>query len=1362
VPGNVPSFVASRVAYIYNLRGPSYVSSSTCASSLLALHEACLGLIHGDCELALVGGVNLFPFPINAQKIFMNAAGIMSDDQRCRPFDQHANGIGRGEGVAALLLKPLEKALADHDHIHAVILSSAVNNDGLSAGITAPNPRAHTELLLEAWKRADITPESLSYIEAHGTGTHLGDPIEVRGITDAVRQYTNKRQFIAMGSVKGNIGHLLDGVAGLSGLLKVLHILKHGIVPATKHLQEPNRYIDFLDSPVFVPDQPWDLQANRQAETPLRAGVSCFGFNGTNVHVVLEEAPTVPSKQTSSEQETFVFPLSARSSDSLHTLVTKYAQLDEHTYDLSARDVSYTLWSGRDHFAYSVAFIASSMQNLVMLCKELASLPFEQWQKNEQVFLCRDHQDDVKPGDQQKIEEEYKKLAQEYVSGKIGAWHRLFEHKEVYKVSLPTYAFDEHSYWVSLKRPVATQNIGVEREDASELDKVLAIVRDILEISDVRAEDNFLAKGGNSLSALQLISRLRKELHMQIKHEDLLGAPDFQSLVANVVNSQSMQITQPLESQRTKEQQQYPLSFAQQRFWFLEQMESDHAFYNIPLTARLKGVLNVEAMQRSLTEIQRRHQILRSTYPLDETGRPYVTIHANSPAPLPIINLQHLPVEEGEKQAAMLAKEALIKPFSLEQGPIWHASLYKLDEQDHLLLIVMHHIITDIWSFNLFVQELSSLYQAYLEHKPSPLPELPLQYTDFSVWQHQYFHSPAFEKVSQYWKQQLSAYRKPLELPTDKPRGTVRSLNGKTLPIAFPEQLSQVVKERATAEGVTTFMFLLSIFSILLYRYSGQDDIVIGTEVANRTMDHTESLIGAFVNQLALRVSLTGNPTYKELLQRTRKVTLEAYEHQDMPFDKLVDLLKPERSANTTPFFLVKFLFENATRREQELPGLISEAVDIFDYTSPFDITLRLCEERTPLNTPRITGSLTYNSDLFTEQTIAQFLEHFHIILEQVLQQPDIYLSQIEMLSQCEKEKKMQEAREREELKQKSLRRFSRKSAQSTLKQLVRTSFLQAGDRFPLVIEPTISDVDLADWIKNNHSFIETKIIEHGAVLFHNFKISSVKQFQQIALAVHPQLVEYSEPSTPRAEYMDKVYVSSEYPNYYAIPLHGELSYTYRWPMKALFYCKKAAAKGGETPIADAREVFKRIDPRVREKFIEKQIMYLRNYGDGLLVPWEKVFQTTDRNVVEVHCRNNPPMWCEWLGENRLRTRQIRPAIAVHPVTGDTVWFNQAHIFHIYSLGSDIQQKLLAQFGADNLPVNALYGDGTTIENWELDSIYQAYKDSMYAFPWQEGDILLADNMLMSHGRNPFEGPREVVVSFVEPCPDQVQLKQYA
>jgi acyl transferase domain-containing protein len=539
VPGVLPSFTASRLSFILDLHGPAFVTSATCASSLLALHEACLGLRNGDCETALVGGVNLFTLPVATSDRLMDAAGIVSDDHRSRPFDQGGAGIGRGEGVIALLLKPMRKAVEDGDPVRAVIRASAVNNDGASAALTAPNPKAHTELLLDAWRQAEVSPETLSYIETHGTGTALGDPIEIRGITDAVRRHTNRRQFIAAGSVKGNIGHLVDGVAGLSGLVKAILVLRHGCVPATVNLREPNRHIDFLDSPVFVPTEPWDLRADSPHGGPLRAGVSCFGFNGTNVHVVLEEPPRSRDRGVRrphrADGRPLVFPLSARTWASLRALVAAYGADGGAA---GAVDVAYSLWRGREHHRCRLAVLATDRAEFADVCRRLTHLETDGWGDDPKVWTAAgpNRTDTPEAG-----------LAHAYVMGQETDWRFLFDtDPPPALVDLPLYPFDEDSYWhradavTPAPAPLGTDTLSC----------LLASVAQALGHDEVTARDSFIGLGGTSLSAMQIQVSLLRDHNWQIDAADLLGAKDFIELASVIEAAHTPESADLHESRR--------------------------------------------------------------------------------------------------------------------------------------------------------------------------------------------------------------------------------------------------------------------------------------------------------------------------------------------------------------------------------------------------------------------------------------------------------------------------------------------------------------------------------------------------------------------------------------------------------------------------------------------------------------------------------------------------------------------------------------------------------------------------------------------------------------------------------------------
>ncbi|XYH97212.1 TauD/TfdA family dioxygenase [Sorangium sp. So ce1128] len=305
------------------------------------------------------------------------------------------------------------------------------------------------------------------------------------------------------------------------------------------------------------------------------------------------------------------------------------------------------------------------------------------------------------------------------------------------------------------------------------------------------------------------------------------------------------------------------------------------------------------------------------------------------------------------------------------------------------------------------------------------------------------------------------------------------------------------------------------------------------------------------------------------------------------------------------------------------------------------------------------------------------------------------------------------------------------------------------GAALPLVVSP-LGRGDVTALAAAIRACAEEELIPRGAVLFRGFSVRSLSDFEGFVKLVTPDLLDYTFGSTPRSHLQSRIYTSTEYPAHQHIPLHNEQSYTLEWPLKIWFHCAQAAPEGGSTPLADSREVLRRIPARIRERFAAKQVMYVRNYGNGLDVPWQKVFGTSVRAEVERFCQQ-AGIACEWKSDGELRTRQVCQAIATHPRTGEEVWFNQAHLFHISNLDPAAREALLAVFAEDDLPRNALYGDGSPIEPDALEEIRGAYRQASVEFAWREGDVLLVDNMLVAHGRAPFRGPRKVLVAMAEP-----------
>ncbi|WP_016951655.1 TauD/TfdA family dioxygenase [Anabaena sp. PCC 7108] len=332
---------------------------------------------------------------------------------------------------------------------------------------------------------------------------------------------------------------------------------------------------------------------------------------------------------------------------------------------------------------------------------------------------------------------------------------------------------------------------------------------------------------------------------------------------------------------------------------------------------------------------------------------------------------------------------------------------------------------------------------------------------------------------------------------------------------------------------------------------------------------------------------------------------------------------------------------------------------------------------------------------------------------------------------------------------QEKLRLAKRRSFNPQQQEWVKTSFLNGDSSLPLIVSPAMDGVNLTNWASQHQNWMESSLSQYGGLLFRGFRIDNMDEFVQFIQATSQgELLEYTYRSTPRTQLQDKVYTSTEYPADQFISMHNENAYSTSWPMKIWFCCLQPASQGGETLVADSRKVFQRIDPAVRQKFAEKKVMYIRNYGDVDL-SWEEVFQTGDRSDVEAYCRQ-AGIELEWNGE-KLRTRQVCQAIASHPKTGDRVWFNVAHIFHISNLAEDLQKSLLSLFQPEDMPRHACYGDGSPMEVSALNQIRAAYEAETIAIKWQKGDILMLDNMLVAHGRKPFTGARQVVVGMAEP-----------
>ncbi|NMO23051.1 non-ribosomal peptide synthetase, partial [Pyxidicoccus fallax] len=556
----------------------------------------------------------------------------------------------------------------------------------------------------------------------------------------------------------------------------------------------------------------------------------------------------------------------------------------------------------------------------------------------------------------------------------------------------------------ALPAPEATVDTGTAyvapRTPTEEL--LAGLFAQVLGVERVSAVDSFFDLGGHSLLATQVVSRVRSATGVDLPLRELFEAPTVAGLAARVDvlarSSEAAPLAPPLRPMpRTGP---LPLSFAQQRLWFLDRLEPDSPFYNMPGVLRLEGTLDVGAMERSLTELVRRHEVLRTTF----AEGPVQVIHPAGPVPLPVVDLSSQPVDTREAEVRRLAREEAQRPFNLSRGPLLRATLLKRGEAEHVLFLTLHHIVTDGWSMVVLVREMAALYSAFREGRASPLPELPVQYADYSAWQRGWLQGDALEAQLSWWREHLSGAPPMLELPTDFPRPAVRSLRGATHSRVLPKTLTDSLHALSRREGTTLFMALLAGFEVVLSRYSGQDDFVVGTDIANRNRSETEGLIGFFINQLALRARLDGDLSFRELLGRVRQATLGAYAHQDLPFEELVKALNPDRSLGHAPLFQVKLVLQNQPDEVLEAPGLTLRGEPIELGTSRLDITLAILETARGLEC-----MAEYRTDLFEAATIDRLIRHLGTVLEAAAARPEARLSTLPLLPEDEQRRMLVE-----------------------------------------------------------------------------------------------------------------------------------------------------------------------------------------------------------------------------------------------------------------------------------------------------------------------------------------------------------------
>ncbi|MBX3301079.1 MAG: amino acid adenylation domain-containing protein [Nitrospira sp.] len=1316
--------LATRVSYKLNLEGPSLAVQTACSTSLVAVHLACQGLLAGECDMALAGGISI-TVPQTVGYLYQKG-GIASPDGHCRAFDAQAQGTVGGSGVGLVLLRRLQDAQDDGDHILAVIRGSAINNDGArKVGYTAPRVEGQVKVIRAAQIAAEVDPRSIGYIEAHGTGTPMGDPIELAALTQAFRAQTDQNNFCAIGSVKTNIGHL-DAAAGVVGLIKTVLALSHKQIPPSLHFTKPNPEIEFSATPFFVNTV---LREWTRNGTPRRAGVSSFGLGGTNAHVVLEEAP--PQNRTASSRPWHLLPLSARSASALDIATARLRdQLAQNEHEAIA-DIAYTLQVGRRHFPYRrilwcrdrqdasrilagqepsrlltsqpvpsnrpVAFLfpgqgaqhvdmaselyreeprfkeevdrcievvrpllgcevreilypergaaeamsarlnqtsltqpvlfmieyalaklwmawgvkpeamighsigeyvaaclsgvfsleealrlvaergrliqslpAGSMLAVVLSEREVAefqgrcslaavngprlsvlsgtpdeidaaganlaekgiafrrlhvshafhssmmnpilqafkqvldqvtfgtpTIPFlsnvsGRWMSTAEAtdpnYWVRHLRQTVRfsaglqelmnqsnrillevgPGDtlsvlaRRQFTERaasdpntndmpilsslphphkgqpgqahlWESLGKIWLAGAAVDWSEIHRGERRGRVPLPTYPFERQRYWVEAERDrswspssggeavdsvqtvppiVSRPNQGHERPvlttpycaPQNDVERQLVTIwQELLRIDHIGIHDSFFELGGESLVAVQLLSHIRTAFKREVSPAEFFEIPTVVGLSRILNRHESGEISAseaPSVVSPRDHAAETPLSYAQERLWFLDQLEVGSSFYHLSAALHIHGSLNTEAVVSAFDRIVNRHEILRTAFTVRD-GRPVQIIESKGCVQ---VTIQDLGDEQGQETIVRLAKEEARRPFRLDQSPLMRITLLKVRDQEHVLLITMHHIISDGWSLGVLMREFAAYYVGSVGDDSVIVPPLAIQYADYAHWQRRWYSGEALNRALDYWKAKLEGWKPTLALPTDRPRPAVQSYRGTTYRMALPPSLTESLKSLSRRNDTTLFTTLLTAFQVLLYRYSGQEDFCLGTPMANRLRAEIEPLIGFFVNTVVLRSDLSGASSFLDLLSRVRETVLGAQSHQDIPFEKLVEALQPIRDLSYSPIFQVMFSLDRDHLQSATLPGLEVSELPIETQHTRFDLTLDMTESN-----GAVFGVWEYSTDLFDHSTIERMAGHYQRLLEYIAVDPARSLLELPLLTERERQRALVE-----------------------------------------------------------------------------------------------------------------------------------------------------------------------------------------------------------------------------------------------------------------------------------------------------------------------------------------------------------------
>ncbi|NNG41645.1 amino acid adenylation domain-containing protein [Pseudoalteromonas sp. NEC-BIFX-2020_002] len=868
-----------------------------------------------------------------------------------------------------------------------------------------------------------------------------------------------------------------------------------------------------------------------------------------------------------------------------------------------------------------------------------------------------------------------------------------------------------------------------------EVENQLAMIwAEVLSSSDIGRLDNFFLLGGDSISALRVVSRVEQALSVNCPVKLMFEAPVLAQLAIKVTALEATTKPNLVPVERTE---LHELSPAQLSLWLNDQLTDspqDKQAYNISGGVSLVGDVCVETLQSAFDATIARHETLRMQF-IDNLGDASVEILPKVMFDLPLHDLSQLESELAQQRAKELQTELEHAIFDLTKAPLIKACLVKLADVHHLY-VNLHHIIADGWSIGVLVQDLGLAYQGLLEGAVPGWSALPIQYVDYAAWQQAQLSGLQGEDTRQFWRQSLASAPANSALPPHFPRPEQISSDGASVELSFDETQTAQIKAFAKSRNISLHTVLLSAYQLFLHAVTAKDDVIIGSDLAGRDHPDLELLIGFFIRVLPQRSIVDPNQILIDYLAATQAHSLDMVEHQALGLEALIELSQVDRIQGVQPLVQQLFVMQNTPQETWPVAGLSLEPLESKGaINSKFDSALFVMDEN------ELQCSWVFRKQLYNANIMQQLLGRWQQCVMQLITESEKTIR--DLLSPMTQDiKTMQKATQGKKFSglKKGLKKRSVKKAPT-----IKTRFLPDTESFPVIIEPSTADLDPIAWAEQNRDVIDQHLNQSAGIIFRNFALATPQDFEKFADAIQPGLYgQYGD--LPKKEGGKKTYKSTPYPEKQMILYHNESAHLSKWPRKQWFFCELPSVVGGATPIVDCRRMLQVLPADIVEKFSTKGLLYVRNFIKNLDVSWQDFYKTDSKQEVEslLHASNTE---FKWLDNDGLQTRTKTHGVIAHPITGARSFFNQVQLHHESCLAPDVRSDLIAMVGQDLLPRNVFYGDGSAISYEEMAIIGEAYEHCAVRFDWQKGDVVMVDNMLAAHARDPYEGPRKIVVA---------------